>query len=214
MGGHFATWYSPSEVFRGLHPNWMGVLLAIWPALVSFVFSADNGTPVSEAVSSSKSPAADSLFCAVVAGDVVLQNGGVLRGMVLAERSGLDKAMVASGVRVMLLFEGKVVAETVSDQAGRFTVSHLHGGKYVIAVDGNRGVDWSLYRVWTPAGAPPKTSAMAQIVVGRGTLRGQGPLPAVSFSEAALISGVVVGAVAAPAIYHNAQKSNRVPASP
>jgi hypothetical protein len=113
-----------------------------------------------------------------------------------------------------VLRDGKVVAETRTEQAGRFAVSHLRGGKYVLAVTRADREQWSFYRVWTPKAAPPKANAVARLVPGEGIVRGQGPLPAVSFSEAALMAGVVAGAVAAPIIYHNAQKSNRIPASP
>ncbi len=214
MGDHFAGWCRPSAVYEGLRPNWAGVFLLIWPALATLVSSAETTVPARQDIPIANTSAADAHSNPVVAGDVVLQNGGVLHGVILADPSGPDRGNTVSGARIALVTEGVVVGQTMSDQTGRFTVSHLRGGKYLIRVTRKDGVDWRLYRVWTINGAPPKATSVAQIVLGRGIVRGQGPFPTVSATEAALVGGVAVGAVATPVIYHNAQTSNRVPASP
>ncbi len=210
MRGFFAIRRGPSGARRGSRLVWTGVSLAIWATLTHPAISAERATSSRQAASSSKGHAASR----VIVPDVVLQPGGVLQGAVFSGASTSGPERAVAGARVALVREGKTVAETISDPFGRFAVSHLRGGKYVIVIAGKNGLEWSLHRVWTPNAAPPKASAVARVVLGRGLVRGQGPLPSLSFPEAALMGGVVVGAVAAPIIYHNAQQSNRVPASP
>ena len=210
MGGYIRVRCSPSVVGCRLSLRWAVVSLSAWVVLVASVASADRASlgrrPGSPSVGRGSS--------AIAVCDAVLCEGGVLQGVVLSAStvSGVSRPVV--GVRVSLLREGKIVAESVSGQLGRFTVSGLRGGKYVIAVAYEKGVEWALCRVWTPGAAPPKAMAVVRVTLGSGLVRGQGPVSSVSFSEAALMAGVVVGAVAAPVIYHNTQKSNRVPASP
>lgn len=210
MRGFFATWRGPSGVCRQFRFEWTGVLLAVWATLALPATSAEHAPSSPQAAPSPKGRAASP----VVVSDVILQAGGVLQGAVFSKTSTSGPERAAAGVRVALMRDGKVVAETASDHLGRFSVSHLRGGKYIIATTSKNGTEWSLYRAWTPDAAPPKAGVAARVVLGRGLVRGQGPLPSLSFPEAALMGGVVVGAVAAPIIYHNAQQSNRVPASP
>jgi hypothetical protein len=210
MRGFFAIRRGPSGARRRLRLAWAGISLAIWATLAHPTISAERATSSRQAASSPKSHAASR----VIMPDVALQPGGVLQGVVSSGTSTAGPERAVAGVRVALVREGKTVAETTSDRFGRFAVSHLRGGKYAVVTTGKNGVEWSLHRVWTPNAAPPKASAVARVVLGRGLVRGQGPLPSLSFPEAALMGGVVVGAVAAPIIYHNAQQSNRVPASP
>lgn len=214
MRDHFAGWCRPSAVYEGLRPNGMRIFLVIWPTLASLVFCADTAVPARQDIPTASTHAAESRSNPIVVGDVVLQNGGVLHGVILADPSGPDRGTTVSGARVTLVSEGVVVGQTLSDQAGRFTISHLRGGKYLIRVTRKDEIAWRLYRVWTVSAAPPKATSVAQVVLGHGIVRGQGPFPTVSATEAALVGGVAVGAVAAPVIYHNAQTSNRVPASP
>lgn len=214
MAGFLKARNSLSHFRRGARLQGLGVFVALCSALSPSFLLAEGGVFVQQSAAVSEVPVSSSVACSVVATDVALYAEGVLRGVVLSRSPVSDTVAAVGGKRIVLLRDGKVVAETRSDQAGRFVVSHLRGGKYVIATADQDGVEWSLHRLWVPGTAPPKANAVARVVLGEGVVRGQGPLPAVSFSEAALMAGVVAGAVAAPVIYHNAQKSNRVPASP
>lgn len=207
MGGHTAKPdYSPRDD-QGLGLKQAVALLAIWSSLLPQAVSADRASR-----GNAPSPAPQ----AVAATDVVLHRGGVLRGIVLPSPSSpkLETTPAKPGLRIVLIQGGKVIAEAHADAQGRFAVTGLRGGSYVIAVAGPQGTACRAIRAWTATAAPPKASSLAQVVLGQGTVRAHGPAPAVSFSEAALVAGVVVGAVAAPIIYHNSQQSNRAPASP
>jgi len=214
MGGFFVRRRYRSYSRRGRWLNGLGVLVAFWSALCPSFALADDTVPARPSGARSGDPSHSPAARPIVASDVALQPGGVLHGVVVPDLSLRESDRSVAHVRVALLRDGKVVAETRSDESGRFSVSSLYGGKYVIAVARQGRVHWHLHRVWLQGTAPHKASAVARMVPGEGIVRSQGPLPAVSFSEAALMAAVVVGAVAAPIIYHNAQKSNRVPASP
>ncbi len=207
MGGHSAKPDCSLRDRQGLRLKQAVVLLAIWSSLTPQAVSADRAPRGNQP---SPRPRA------AVVSDVALHHGGVLRGAVLSPPSGtkLKTATATAGTRVVLIQGGKAIAEARSDAQGRFAISGLRGGSYVIAVAGPQGTTSRAIRAWTTTAAPPKASSLAQVVLGQETVRAQGPVPAVSFSEAALVAGVVVGAVAAPIIYHNSQQSNRVPASP
>jgi hypothetical protein len=178
---------------RSRAPAAAALLLGLWLALLPKPTLADDVQPP-------------------VSLDVALQGrDGRLCGRVVAEGKG--DANVA-GVTVAVMRDGKVVARTRTDRAGAFSVSCLPGGNYAVGVAGREGVRWNLCRLWTPQAAPPQALAEARLGLGGHVVRGQGPFSSAIFTESALMAGVVVGAVAAPIIYHNAQRSNRVPASP
>ncbi len=213
-GGFFLDRSDHSRFRRGLRLNGPRVFVASWLVLSPMLALAESGIPAEQPRVRPGSRDSTSNARPIVAADVVLQPGGVLQGVLAPSHSHPASGPSLKGVRVALLRDGKLVAETKTGKSGRFTVSSLSGGKYVVAVMHQGYVHWHLHRLWSPGTSPPKASALARITLKEGIVRGQGPLPAVSFSEAALMAGVVVGAVAAPVIYHNAQQSNRVPASP
>ena len=215
MRGFFVAGCRPSHGDWGCRSRQVAVLVVLWIVHAAPLVSAER-MPSSSAELPGLMPVKQSdpssAARPVAIADVVLQTRGVLHGVV---RSGTkDSGRSVAGVRVVLARDGRMVAESKSDRFGRFRFSGLRGGVHVLAVVGERGVELNLCRVWAEGASPPKASDVAQVTLGEGIVRGQGPLPSVKFSEAALMAGVVVGAVAAPIIYHNAQKSNRVPASP
>jgi len=206
MGGFFGIWRRLPECCQRLPSIQAGVCLVVWATLTAPLASAER--QASSVGQGSSLPATKATRLAVTA-DVVLESGGTLHGVV----QSATKAPAADS-RVTLICDNKVIAEAKCDRLGRFAVSNLRGGKYFVAVAGENGIEWNSYRVWTPKAAPPKAGSVANVTLGNGLVRGQGPLPSVKFPEAALMAGVVVGAIAAPVIYHNSQKSNRIPASP
>lgn len=214
MGGFFAAYRGPSCVCCGFRLAWAGVLLAVCALHSDSLVSAELGPRLVAPLPSSGDTVVASGQQPLLVADVALAPGGVLHGVVVSPLGGQSPHTPRAGARVAILREGRLVAEVRSDSQGRFAVSKLQGGVYAMAVAGERGVEWTFCRAWSPGAAPPKAGGVARVALGDGVLRGQGPLPSVKFSEAALMAGVVVGAVAAPIIYHNAQKSNRVPASP
>lgn len=214
MGGFFAIERGPSCVCCGFRLKWVGVLLVLCALHTASLVSAEPDPRLVAQLPTLEGKAVASRGRSLVVADVALGAGGVLRGVLLSSRDVQGARVPAPGSRVTLLREGRLVAEVRTDSQGRFAVSNLRGGTYAMAVAGEEGLEWTFCRAWSPGAAPPRAGQVARVALGEGVVRGQGPLPSVKFSEAALMAGVVVGAVAAPIIYHNAQKSNRVPASP
>ena len=214
MGGFFAAYRDPSCVRCGFRLAWVGVLLVVCALHTDSLVSAEPGSHLVAQLSSPGGKVVASGQRPLPVADVALGAGGVLHGVVFSPLGGQTVRTPVAGTPVAILREGRLVAEVRSDSQGRFAVSKLRGGVYAMTVAGEGGVEWTFCRAWSPGAAPPKAGQIARVALGEGVVRGQGPLPAVKFSEAALMAGVVVGAVAAPIIYHNAQKSNRVPASP
>jgi len=79
---------------------------------------------------SGQTPAGEALPCLPAAregiGDVALGPGGVLEGRVLCGREE-TAWQPAAGLRLALVRGGRTVAETTTDTAGRFRLSHRSG---------------------------------------------------------------------------------------
>ena len=78
--------------------------------------------------------------------DVALQQGGALRGQVISAQG-----VVQPRLRVSLLRDGQPVAEVLTDKQGRFAVTGLTGGVYLVSTQGTMEV----LRAWTHQTAPP-----------------------------------------------------------
>lgn len=173
-------------------------------------------------------PAAGEVSSTVVVLHVVLgPPNGVLIGRVVDPSSSAgpgsqivrnlpfqQPASAVANLRVALVREGRAVAITRTDQSGRFALSNLSQGLYQVVVDGPKNLSRRTCRVWAPSSAPPTARAGVEMSLGEGIIRGQGPFPILSFPQAAAITGVAAGAIAAPIIYHNVRSANRGPASP
>jgi hypothetical protein len=126
--------------------------------------------------------------------DLALKAGGTVSGRVVnAEGVALD------GAAVTVLYQGKEIAKTVSDQDGNFAVQNLRGGNHVVIAGEGAG----LYRFWAPETAPPAAKEQAVIVSCPETVRGQcypggfGGLDIITISTLGLgIAGVTLGAIA------------------
>ena len=119
-----------------------------------------------------------------------------------------------ANLRVALVREGRAMAMTRTDRSGRFALSNLSQGLYQVVVDGPGSPSRRTCRVWASSSAPPTARTSVEMMLGEGIVRGQGPFPILSFPQAAAITGVAAGAIAAPVIYHNVRSANRGPASP
>ena len=138
---------------------------------------------------------------------------GVLAGRVTAPPGGAGPKAVAN-LRVALMRDQRAVAITRTDQSGRFAISNLSEGLFQVVVDSPGGPNRQTCRVWAPSSAPPSARTHLNMMLGEGVVRGQGPFPILSFPQAAAVTGVVAGAIAAPVIYHNVRSANRGPSSP
>lgn len=142
---------------------------------------------------------------ATTAVDVALRDGGILVGQAVdAEGQPLAKAAVS------VHQSDREVAKTLTNQAGWFAVRGLQGGTYQIVAGPAGGV----YRLWTPATAPPSALQSALVTAGSPRVRGQqGPLGSWLCCNPWILAGIVAAAVAIPVAIHNA-RVDRAPSSP
>jgi len=128
--------------------------------------------------------------------DVRLGAGGVLGGQV-TDQAGA----VRVGEPVALAQGETLVAQTVTNQEGRFQFQSVRGGVYRIGSTGAVGV----YRLWSGDVAPPHATAGVLLVnkdpVALGQVCPDGPL--YWLTNPWVVAGVVVTAFAIPTILAN-----------
>ena len=126
--------------------------------------------------------------------DVELQDGGVFQGTVV------DAAGAAmTNTKVVVLKQGRTVAETATDDSGRFAIGQLRGGTYQVVTARSSGV----YRLWAPQTAPPAARTTALLVEGGDVFRGQmGPV-GMFLTNRWVIVGIIGAAIAVPIAVHN-----------
>ena len=73
------------------------------------------------------------------------------------------------GAKVLLKQGKSVVAETVTDENGRFTVPSVKSGLYQVSSGATEGT----YRLWSEQAAPPSAKAQGLLVLGENGARGQ-----------------------------------------
>lgn len=96
--------------------------------------------------------------------DVAMAKNGTISGRVLdAEQNGVAKTEVS--VR-----QGKMeVAKTITDADGRFEITNVKGGVYVVAANSGFG----LFRFWTAKSAPPKSHEQVLLMSNSIVVRAQ-----------------------------------------
>ncbi|HYW79054.1 MAG TPA: hypothetical protein VE890_05725, partial [Thermoguttaceae bacterium] len=121
----------------------------------------------------------------------------------------------ASPFRVKFVRDGRAVATGAIDSEGRFAVGNLPAGLYRMVVEGSETTDPRWFRLWYAEMAPPSARPEIVSLPADPIVRGQHsmPFPIMSLRQAAAVTAITAGAIAAPLIYHNARISNRVPAS-
>ena len=125
--------------------------------------------------------------------DVILQDGGVFQGLVV-DAAGVPLA----GSKVVLIEQDRPVAETTTDEQGRFSFGQLRGGTYQVVTAHSSGV----YRLWAPRTAPPTARSMALLVDGD-VFRGQfGPVE-MFLTNPWVTVGIIGAAIAVPIAVHN-----------
>lgn len=136
--------------------------------------------------------------------DVSISATGHVRGMAVDEAG-----QALSGMRIYLLHqEGMVVAQTVTDNEGQFTLPVGQGGVYQIVADGSL----LLLRCWASETAPPRAQESFLVSVGS-VQRGQIHPAMCGLANPWVITGIVVAAIAIPVAINN-NRSDRDPASP
>ncbi|WP_339743300.1 carboxypeptidase-like regulatory domain-containing protein [uncultured Rubinisphaera sp.] len=121
--------------------------------------------------------------------DIALSNGGALNGKAV---TGQGQAL--EGAKVSVRRNNEVVATTVTDAEGKFTVAGLDTGIYELQAGQGKGV----VRAWEGSVAPP-TSKNNVLIVSGATTRGQSGLfvdPLDTITLGLSITGVALGAAA------------------
>jgi hypothetical protein len=96
--------------------------------------------------------------------DVVLQEGGVLRGRFVD-----DGGVPIDGARLVVRQNDRIAAVMITDARGEFAAEGLSRGVYRIENPTASGD----YRLWQADDAPPSARPVALVVSQRPTLRGQ-----------------------------------------
>ena len=112
----------------------------------------------------STSQSANETFALPVIGDVELGEGGVLLGRVTT-----PEGVAETGIVVAVYRDGELVARSLTDAEGVFTVEGLRGGIYQISTADTT----SLFRLWTPQTAPPAAKEGVLLISGEHVIRGQ-----------------------------------------
>ena len=137
--------------------------------------------------------------------DVELDADGSLRGVVLDAQG-----IAIRGIGVVAWRSGREIVRTLSDGQGRFLLQSLGSGACQVMAGSHVGH----FRAWAAGTAPPKTRQSALMVIGPGQVRGQMPIEEFFSSNAAIITGIIAGAIAVPVAYHNVRRDNKAPQSP
>jgi hypothetical protein len=129
--------------------------------------------------------------------DIALAEGGTLHGVVVnAEGVTQPQADVA------VVYAGKQVAVTTTNEQGQFHVTKLRGGIHQVV----SGAGTAVYRLWAPETAPPTATQQAMIVADGHVQRGQGPVKRI-VTNPWVVAGVVGAAIAVPIAVNNNKKS-------
>ena len=96
--------------------------------------------------------------------DISLGKSGTFTG-----RTVDHTGAAVEGAKVVLKQGKTVVAETVTDQDGRFAVQSLKSGVYQVGSGATEGT----FRMWSEKAAPPSAKSQALLVLGENGARGQ-----------------------------------------
>ncbi|MEM7312504.1 MAG: hypothetical protein AAF497_05070 [Planctomycetota bacterium] len=124
----------------------------------------------------------------VVTTDVALDEGNVLRGVVVD-----NAGQRAADIHVLLFHHQKLVATGQSNKEGEFAIANLRGGFYQIAA-GERVVS---VRCWTADSAPPKAVASTLIQISD-IQRGQVHPATCALANPWVIAGFAAAAIIVP----------------
>lgn len=136
--------------------------------------------------------------------DLALDAQGGLQGVVVDVHGAPQPA-----AKVVLMRQKQEVGRAQADRSGRFRVSGLRGGVYML----QSGGQVRFVRAWAAKTAPPNAKPAALIVTGDGVIRGQMPLEQFFASDAVIIAGLVAALIAIPIAVSN-QGGDSTPASP
>lgn len=143
-----------------------------------------------------KSPGAVTTARLPAIGDVELDRGGALRGVVVNVQG-----VPIAGATIVISKDGREVARTTTDEAGCFSAAGLGGGLHQVTA-GDYAI---LVRAWPMGTAPPKTRPLALMVVGSDVVRGQRPISEFFTNECVLLVALAAAMIAIPIAVYQSQ---------
>ncbi len=123
--------------------------------------------------------------------DVSLDAQGTLQGVVVDIHGAPQPA-----AKVVLVQQKREVGRVQTDQLGRFRVTGLRSGVYMLQ-SGGQG---RFVRAWSDKKAPPNAKPVALMITGDGVVRGQMPLEDFFASDAVIIAGLVAALITIPIV--------------
>ena len=123
--------------------------------------------------------------------DVSLGAEGLFRGQLLDAQGVAQK-----GVEVAMLYNGREVVRTTTDENGAFAAKGLRGGEYqVVAMN-----QAASYRLWNAGQAPPAARPSALMIANTNVVNGQYSGGVLNWMKMhpLIVAGVVATAVAVP----------------
>lgn len=144
--------------------------------------------------------------------DVMLKPEGVLAGRLL--QPGNTTAAPDFGSLVLLVSQGRVVAETAMAPDGSFIMQNIAPGHYevVVPASGERHT-WHC-RMGSEGVKPADPAQGVNSARTESLVRAQTSRAAATLAEVAAGAGIVGGLIAAPIVYGEGIRSRDIPASP
>lgn len=128
--------------------------------------------------------------------DVALGEGGVFRGQIVNAQG-----VAQVNKPVALMYQGREVVRTVTDERGVFAAQGLRGGQYQLVTEGQNAP----FRLWSANAAPPTARPAALIIADKDIVNGQfgtlgygGGVLNWMQSHPLIVAGTVVACIAVP----------------
>lgn len=172
--------------------------VAVTLAAVGMLFP--SGASVAQAVESvSKAQPTIKISRPGTAADVALSANGEFAGRVFDHNGH-----ALEGAEVVVRQGDKVIAKSVTDDRGLFTVAGVKAGAYQVSAGNTEG----LFQAWKQSAAPESAKGHALLVTGENGARGQfGAVdPTLLLLTAAVIASVIISAITLDRINDNNDK--------
>ncbi|MGD9128253.1 MAG: hypothetical protein PVH19_12825 [Planctomycetia bacterium] len=146
--------------------------------------------------------------------DIQLKTGYAFRGQLPPDV--LARLQRKKGIWIRFYYKNRLIAETRTDELGRFSLQYLPTGPGMLMVGRGKQAKICLCRLWAPGTGPQSANANKQQQAAPNTVARSQNLhvfPTTSFKEVATAVGVVGGAVGTPLIWHNIQQDHKAPVS-
>lgn len=129
-----------------------------------------------------------------VSSDIALTQKRVLIGK-LVDSIGAP----VNSLNVSIHSQGKLIADTTTDEQGFFSMVASHGGVYELRA----GDQVQIVRLWHHDAAPPHAESTLQLTVNTATVRGQRPIESLACFKPWFLGALLAAAIAIPLAVDN-----------